>query len=93
MDNVTGKQTWMGDKDIAAFLTDSGHIMIDRRRDGVDYTIMDNDYLLQEEGFLPQPLADIDSLAEEIAKARGIRILGREPFDNVIIHYICDNQM
>lgn len=82
---------WMGDDDLAAFLTDAGYILMERRKGGIDYTIMGKDFLLLEEGYLPQPVADIDLLAADVAKERNLTITRREAYDMVVINYVCGN--
>lgn len=89
--NSANASNWLGDNNTAAFLTDKGYLMLERRKGGIDYALAGEDYLSKEVGFLPQPLADLDKIAIEITRKRNINIIGREDYEQVLINYVMEN--
>lgn len=89
--NSANASNWLGDNNTAAFLTDKGYLMLERRKGGIDYTLAGEDYLSKEAGFLPQPKADLEKIAVEITMKRNINIIGREDYEQVLINYVMAN--
>lgn len=78
-----------GDKDNRAYNLDNGYmLLLERRKDGMDYTIVNERFTCMEEGFLEQPLADMDAISELIASQRNRKVVDQASFEYVLSHTI-----